>query len=72
VPRVGKDGAVSVDRSELSSLASLLDQVTQRVTAMAETASGGRDEDLAVELFGIERALAGARRRFERLLGAGR
>lgn len=61
-----------VERSELSSLASLLNQVTDRVTSMAEKAAADKADDLANELFAIERALSGARRRFERLLGTSR
>ena len=60
---------MTVERSELSSLASLLAQVTDRVTAMAESAAKDKSDELANELFAVERALAGARRRFERLLG---
>lgn len=63
-----KDGAMPVEASELSSLASLLEQLTRRVTAMAEDAAAAKDDDASTELFGIERALSGASRRLGRLL----
>lgn len=65
---MGNDGPVPVDLAELSSLSSLLDQITRRVTALAEGAAALRDEDSSSELYGIERALAGAARRLDRLI----
>ena len=49
--------------AELSSLASLLDDLTRRVTDIAERSSGTDDDWLAVELFQVERSLGEARRR---------
>lgn len=46
----------------------MLDQVTRRVTATAETAAASKDEEAAGELFAVERFLASATRRLERLL----
>jgi methyl-accepting chemotaxis protein len=54
--------------AELSSIASQLEQITARVTAMAESAHAAHEDDLASELFGVERALSGARRRVERVV----
>ncbi len=54
-------------RAELSSLASSLDELTRRVTALAEDARETKQEELAGELFGVERALHGALRRLGRL-----
>jgi hypothetical protein len=54
-------------RAELSTLASTLDEVTRRVSALAEQAQQADDEALAAELFGVERALTGALRRLSRL-----
>jgi hypothetical protein len=54
-------------RGELSSLTSTLDELTRRVTALAEQARADEQEDLAAELFGVERALTGALRRLGRL-----
>jgi hypothetical protein len=66
---IRKDGEVPIDRSELSSLTGLLEQVTDRITRMADDASKSREDDVATELFAIERALSGARRRLIRFLG---
>ncbi|MDA8291898.1 MAG: hypothetical protein M0Z33_09510 [Actinomycetota bacterium] len=55
--------------SELSSLASLLDELTVRVTALADSALAVHEDDVAAELYGVERSLATARRRIERLAG---
>jgi hypothetical protein len=54
-------------RPELSSLASMLDEVTARLASMAETAAAG-DEPMAAELFEIERNLQGAGRRLAKLV----
>jgi len=54
-------------RSEVSSLAATLDEITRRVTSMAEAARDDGDDDVATELFGVERALTGALRRLGRL-----
>lgn len=57
-------------RAELSSLSSTLDELTRRVSALAEEAAGADQDDLATELFGIERALTGALRRLQKLAAA--
>jgi hypothetical protein len=54
-------------RAELSSLTASLDELTRRVTALAEEARHADDEDLATDLFAVERALTGALRRLGRL-----
>ncbi len=54
-------------RAELSSLAASLDELTRRVTALAESASGADEQDLAADLFAVERSLTGALRRLSRL-----
>lgn len=59
-------GAMSVVRAELSSITSTLADVSRRVTALAEQARDGGEADLAVDLFSVERGLAGALRRLER------
>jgi hypothetical protein len=55
------------ERAELSSLATALSELTRRVGALAEQAEAARDEELATELFAVERALRGAGRRLERV-----
>jgi hypothetical protein len=52
--------------AEISSLTSTLQELNDRVTSMAETAQDRGDEDMAHELFAVERALGGALRRLRR------
>jgi hypothetical protein len=66
---VRQDAEVPIDRSELSSLTALIEQVTDRITKMADQASADKEEEVATELFAIERALTGAKRRLVRFLG---
>ena len=49
--------------AELSSLATALDELTQRISGMADDAAAQQRDDIASELFEVERALAGASRR---------
>ena len=64
-----QDEGVPIDRSELSSLTALIEQVTERITKMADDASAAKEDEVATELFAIERALTGAKRRLVRFLG---
>jgi hypothetical protein len=52
--------------AEISSLSSTLKEVHDRVTAMAEQALSRGDEEMATELFSVERSLGGALRRLRR------
>jgi len=52
--------------AELSALTSSLRELNERVTSMAEAARDAGQEDLAHELFAVERALGGALRRLRR------
>jgi hypothetical protein len=52
--------------AELSSLSSTLKELYDRVSGMAESAQATGNEDMARELFAVERALAGALRRLDR------
>jgi hypothetical protein len=63
---------VPPDRSELASIAELLDHLTDRITAMAEGVYAAKEEGAAAELFAIERTLRGASRKLARLLTAHR
>jgi hypothetical protein len=54
--------------AELSSLASSLKDLHDRVTTMAEGAAATGNEEMAHELFAVERALGGALRRLRRFL----
>lgn len=59
---------MSSPAAELSSLATALDDVAERVTAIAESYASARRDDLATELYQVERALAAARRGLNRVL----
>jgi hypothetical protein len=52
--------------AELSSLSSTLKELNDRVSSMAETAQASGNEDMARELFAVERSLGGALRRLRR------
>jgi hypothetical protein len=52
--------------AEIGSLATTLDELTRRVSALAEAAEAAEDET-ATELFGVERSLLGALRRLRKL-----
>lgn len=54
--------------AELSSLTSTLTELHERVTALAENAAAGGEEEVAHELFFVERALGGALRRLQRFV----
>jgi hypothetical protein len=49
--------------AELSSVATALDELTRRVTGIAEGLSGTDRDDVAMTLFEVERSLATAQRR---------
>ena len=56
------------EAAELSSLATALDELTHRITAIAESLAGTVRDDVAAGLFDVERALGAARRRLTRLV----
>lgn len=64
--------AMSDVRAELSSITSMFSELTRRVTALAERARDGADEELAADLFSVERGLSGSLRRLERATGTER
>jgi hypothetical protein len=64
------DTSPPVRSAELSSLASALDDLTRRVTVHADAAHAAEDEEMARELFAIERSLNSANRRLTRLATA--
>ena len=57
----------AVSNAELSSLATALDDLARRVTTLAEGLAN-EQEDLATELFEVERSLNGARRRLRKVV----
>ena len=56
--------------AEISSLSSSLEELHDRVRALADGALARGDEDTAHELFAVERSLAGALRRLRRFAQA--
>jgi len=58
-------------RPELSSVSTALNELTKRLSAMADASAGG-DEMLSIELYEIERSLRGAQRRLSKLVASGR
>ena len=56
------------DRAQLAPLATALDELTQRITSLAESYGGASDDQLSIELFEIERTLQQAARRLDRLV----
>ncbi|MHB8218878.1 MAG: hypothetical protein ACYDHU_00935 [Acidimicrobiales bacterium] len=54
-------------RAQMSSIASSLGELQRRVSQMAEEASAAGDDEVASELFNVERSLLGALRRIGRL-----
>ncbi|MCL4422555.1 MAG: hypothetical protein M1115_05215 [Actinobacteria bacterium] len=57
--------------AELSSISATLDEITKRVGALALQAADQGAEELAGDLFSIERALGGAGRRMAKLVSSG-
>lgn len=58
------------DLAELSSIAASLEQITRRISVMAEQANDEQEETVSSELFSVERALQGASRRLERVVAS--
>ena len=54
--------------AEISSISSTLKELHDRVTALAEGAAATGNEDMAHELFFVERSLGGAIRRLRRFV----
>ena len=69
---VGHDRQVPTSPPELSSIATALSELTRRVGAIAEDASAAHQDDLASELFAVERSLTAAGRRMDRLAAGAR
>lgn len=54
--------------AELSSVSSALDELTRRVTSIAEGYQAAKRDDLAGDLFAVEGLLETARRRLDQLV----
>jgi hypothetical protein len=63
---------VDTDLAELSSISSSLGQLSRRLAALAEGAQRERREDVAAELFSVERSVASAERKLSRMIDKGR
>jgi hypothetical protein len=61
-------GQPASSAASLSSVASVLEDLTRRVTVLAEEATARQDDLLAGELYEVERSLNAALRRLTRLL----
>jgi hypothetical protein len=59
---------MSIDLSQLSSIAKTLEELTQRVARMGDDAHARHDDGTATELFAAERSISGATRRITRLI----
>lgn len=55
------------ERAALDAIATALDELTARVTAIAERADEAASEDLAADLYEVERSLLAAARRLDRV-----
>lgn len=53
--------------AEMSSLSASLDDLCRRVTAIANRFAAAKRDDVATELYAVERAVAGAQRRLSHL-----
>lgn len=59
---------MELDVAQLSSLSSSLEQLTERITGLADGFAGSPREDVAADLYDIERHLNAASRRMRALL----
>ena len=65
--RAARPGAVNAG-PQLSSVATALAELTGRITELAAELSGRQRDDVAAELFEVERALQAASRRLEKVV----
>jgi hypothetical protein len=59
---------MELDTAHLSSLSSALEDLTDRITALANGYQGSPREDVAADLFDVERNLQAAHRRLRALV----
>jgi hypothetical protein len=60
---------MAVDPAQLSSLSTALDELTQRITVLADGLTDSPREDVAADLYDVERNLQAASRRLRALVG---
>ena len=58
------------DEAELSTVATQIEELAERITEMAERNRGGEFDDVALRLFEVERSLHSARRNLSSALRA--
>ena len=61
---------MTASSAELSSLATALDELTTRITAIADRYASSERDELAADLYAVERALTGAQRRLTKVIDA--
>jgi hypothetical protein len=71
-PTHDKIGSMTGSSAELSSLATALDELTTRITAIADGYATSERDELAADLYAVERALTGAQRRLTKVIDADR
>jgi Mg2+ and Co2+ transporter CorA len=59
---------MAVDSAQLSSLTTALEDISKRITELADQYQGSPREDVAADLYEVERHLAAATRRLNALL----
>ena len=59
---------MGLDTAQLSSLSTALEDLSQRVTGLADQLQGSPREDVAADLYEVERHLVAASRRLKALL----
>ena len=62
-------GGMPLDAAHLSSLSTALDELTARITALADDFQSTPREDVAADLYEVERNLLAAARRLRTLVG---
>ena len=61
---------MQLDSAQLSSLATALEDLTRRITRLADGYQGSPREDVAADLYDVERNLQAAQRRLEALVAS--
>jgi hypothetical protein len=65
-------GGMTASSAELSSLATVLHELTTRITGIADSYASSERDELAADLYAVERALTGAQRRLTKVIDADR
>ena len=67
--RTGLYGSSMVSQAELSSLETAIRELSERITIAADELVGTKEEDVAIDLYEVERSLRTAQRRIARAAG---